>query len=308
MSQQFAEAIIALDLASAKKVLGERSKEIDDDFVAYIKHASDDYQTNRNPSAARETLEKLYWAGKKSGDGYIESYALLSAAYQYKEQLIILAEGSIGAANNQPKNSRCQQIANEAQTLLNALTAPPVVGLNEAEQRDQLEAELLKLEADKQRANGELEKVEQQRRAKLKQIEADKQTANHELQNVEQQRQYAQAQVTALLNIAAGAPLWVAIVQTEMQEGQLSSLTLPLLEKLRFIVPEDAEPLRREIYARQGLMPDALLDPDTLVGDQRLFAGILNAAALESSDFTRATEVLIDAWENYLNNLSGFNP
>jgi len=315
MSQEFAKEIIALDIDQVEKVLGKRSKEIDDDFVDYMQTKSVSLNEIGNFDAVRVTLRKLYLAGTKSVNNYIQSYAQLSLAQLEKTQAIILAQNSIKAANRRPEDSHCQQIANEAQALLHALTAsapvsPGLVNVhpNEVKQRDQFEAELLKLEADKQRANGELEKVERQRVANLKQIEADRQSAHHELQKIEQQRQYAQAQITTLLNIAAGAPLWVVAVQTEMQEGQLSSLTLPLLEKLRFIVPEDAEPLRCEIYARQGLTSDTLLDPDTLVGDQRLFAGILNAAALESSDFTRATEVLVDAWENYLNNLSGFNP
>jgi len=67
-------------------------------------------------------------AGKKPVNIYIQSYAQLSLAQLEKTQAISAAQRSIKTANRQPEDSHCQQIANEAQTLLNALTAqaPPV--------------------------------------------------------------------------------------------------------------------------------------------------------------------------------------
>lgn len=114
------------------------------------------------------------------------------------------------------------------------------------------------------------------------------------MEKLQHEVHYTRAQLTAIYT-AAHAPLWVTAVQAEMQAGQLSNLTLPLLEKLRFILPEDAEPLLREIRARQGITSEAQIDLDVLKGDQRLFAGVLNAAVFESSDPMRSTEILVDA-------------
>jgi len=108
-----------------------------------------------------------------------------------------------------------------------------------------------------------------------------------------------------VLQMLPHAPLWVAAARAELASGQITTLTLPLLERLSQVAPEYADSLILEIRARQGVTGDALIDLNHLNGQDRFFAGLLNASALQTEDWMQATEVLLDAWETYLPSLLG---
>ena len=55
--------------------------------------------------------------------------------------------------------------------------------------------------------------------------------------------------------VAQNVPLWAAAVRSEIADGEFSSLTLPLLERLRSTSPQYALPLIAEIRARMGFTP-----------------------------------------------------
>lgn len=107
-----------------------------------------------------------------------------------------------------------------------------------------------------------------------------------------------------LLSTAHQIPLWVAVVREDLSRGEISVLTVSLIERMRLKYPEYAEPLLAEIYARNGSSSNTPLNLSGLTGDARLFAGIANANALESTDPLGAIEGLIEAWETYLSELS----
>jgi len=112
------------------------------------------------------------------------------------------------------------------------------------------------------------------------------------------------ARVQILTN-AVQVPLWVAVIRSELDSGTLSQLTLKLLERMRLTEPDHAESLLTEIRARSDLPTDAIIDLSGLSGEQRLFAGIANSRALESTDWEQSVEVLVDAWESYLRDMIG---
>jgi len=120
----------------------------------------------------------------------------------------------------------------------------------------------------------------------------------------QQQVDYLQSRAE-LLSTAQNVPLWAAAVRAEVDDGEITNLTLPLLERLRTSSPQYAVPLIAEIRARNRIAEGSFFDVSQLAGDQRLFAGIANSINLELTDPFAAIEALLDAWETYLSNPVG---
>ena len=108
-----------------------------------------------------------------------------------------------------------------------------------------------------------------------------------------------------LIRVSQNMPLWAAVVRAEIADGEITNLTLPLLERLRSMLPQYTLPLIAEIRARNGIRADELIELSHLEGDERLFAGVANSITLEADDPLSAVEVLLDSWETYLINVSG---
>jgi tetratricopeptide (TPR) repeat protein len=147
--------------------------------------------------------------------------------------------------------------------------------------------------------------------ANIRKLHTRQQTLTEENANLEGQITTLQEQLEILRTrielvlVAQNVPLWAAAVRSEIADGELTSLTLPLLERLRSTSPQYALPLIAEIRARNGIPADRLIDLSELEGEQRLFAGVANSMALEAEDPLDAIEVLLDSWETYLINLGG---
>jgi len=110
---------------------------------------------------------------------------------------------------------------------------------------------------------------------------------------------------SSLLATAQEIPLWVAAVRADLARGEVSNLTLPLLEHMRMSEPHYAAPLVAEIRARNALSPQTLFDLSSLSGEARLFGGVANSFALESDNPLAVVEVILEAWETFLNSTSG---
>lgn len=156
-----------------------------------------------------------------------------------------------------------------------------------------------------------LEAELKEKQAYLTQIEAEMRELGPTVNDLKEQYKALRSQNEELkarvqfLTTAVQVPLWVAVIRSELDSGTLSQLTCELLERMRAPEPAHAEPLRTEIQARSGLPTDTLRDLSGVAGEQRLFAGILNSRALESTDWVQSVEVLVDAWEIYLKDLTG---
>lgn len=111
-----------------------------------------------------------------------------------------------------------------------------------------------------------------------------------------------------LFATALSAPLWIAAVRADIQAGRISELTLPLLERLRSVMPEHAQPFIDQIRARNGLAPEQPINLDGLAGEERLFAAVANSLTLDPAADPAAFESLLDAWETYLSTPAGNGP
>lgn len=109
----------------------------------------------------------------------------------------------------------------------------------------------------------------------------------------------------SLLATAQEIPLWAAAVRADITRGEISNLTLPLLEHMRMSEPHYAAPLVAEIRARNAVSPQTLFDLSNLTGEARLFGGVANSFALESENPLAAVEAILEAWETFLNSTSG---
>ncbi|XWX05456.1 hypothetical protein VZO05_07810 [Aggregatilineales bacterium SYSU G02658] len=155
-----------------------------------------------------------------------------------------------------------------------------------------------------QRQHSEIEKIiaelEQNRVALSNQNIKIKEQIDHLQQTLHTLR----TQVS-LLATAREVPLWIAAVRADIARGEISKLTLPLLEHMRMSEPHYAAPLIAEIRARNASSPETLFDLSELSGEARLFGGIANSFALEADNPLAAVEAILEAWETFLNNISG---
>jgi hypothetical protein len=102
------------------------------------------------------------------------------------------------------------------------------------------------------------------------------------------------------LQVCSRIPLWAAVIRADMKSGVLSDSSLALLERMRSVEPDVANPLLAEIRARNHLVPDEPFDLSGLSGEARLFAGLANSLLVEKTDTLQSVEVLLDVWEEYL--------
>jgi hypothetical protein len=111
-----------------------------------------------------------------------------------------------------------------------------------------------------------------------------------------------------LFATALAAPLWIAAIRADIQAGRISELTLPLLERLRAVLPQHAQPLIVQIRARNGLAPEQPIDLTGLTGEERLFAAITNSLSLDPAADPTAFDSLLDAWDAFLSTPPGNSP
>jgi TolA-binding protein len=144
-------------------------------------------------------------------------------------------------------------------------------------------------------------------KTELTSLETQQRSLKKKLEQLKAQIEQTVATLTPLelrrqaLTRAVDSPLWVAAVRSELATGNVSELTISLLELLRGPMPSEAVPLLAEIRSRTGTLPNAPIDLDGLSGEARLFAAIANSQGSDPAADPAAFDKLLDAWETYLN-------
>jgi tetratricopeptide (TPR) repeat protein len=158
----------------------------------------------------------------------------------------------------------------------------------------------------------------EQHMARLGELQAANQVLEQEL--AEERVQHRQAQATLdelhrlvadirdaeshlnLLRLSRHAPLWVAAARAELTTGKISPMLLPLLDKLKAVLPQEAAGITAEIAARSKDGADLQPEPSTSAdAEHYLHWAVARARFLEKQGKTdQALEMLLKGWETYL--------